>query len=132
MRSEKGGARTAPCRAPGETRMDLRYVFAALLLVSTAAYADPLPKVAEASNMELIGHSDLNGAGKGGEGLALRQYPDGRRILFLAHESAPMCFTVIDVTQPENPKVIAQVPVEAAFARCNSLGVSGTTMAVAH
>ena len=37
--------------------------------------------------MTLIGHSDLNGAGKGGEGLALRQYPDGRRILFLAHES---------------------------------------------
>ena len=87
---------------------------------------------AAASNMQIIGHSDLNGAGKGGEGLALRQYPDGRRMLFLAHESAPMCFSVIDVTRPEDPKVVAQVPVEAAFVRCNSLGLSGTTLAVAH
>jgi len=67
-----------------------RFVFACLLLTGVTAQADPLPKVAEASNMTIIGHSDLNGAGKGGEGLALRQYPDGRRILFLAHESGPM------------------------------------------
>ena len=80
-----------------------RFVFAGLLLtIATAAQADPLPKVAEASNMELIGHSDLNGAGKGGEGLALHQYPDGRRILFLAHESAPMCVSIVDVTKPED------------------------------
>ena len=105
---------------------------AALLMMAATARADPIPPVAEASNMRIIGHSDLNGAGKGGEGLALRRYPDGRRVLFLAHESAPMCFTVIDVTRPEDPKVIAQVPVEAAFARCNSLGLSGTTLAVAH
>lgn len=98
----------------------------------TAARADPIPKVAESVNMEIIGHSNLNGAGKGGEGLALRQYSDGRRVLFLAHESAPMCFSVIDVTKPEDPKVISQVPVEAPFVRCNSLGLSGTTLAVAH
>ena len=50
-----------------------RFVFAGLLLaIAAAAQADPLPKVAEASNMTIIGHSDLNGAGKGGEGLALR------------------------------------------------------------
>jgi hypothetical protein len=106
----------------------------AAFLMNTAvvAHADPIPAAAEASNMQIIGHSDLNGAGKGGEGLALRQYPNGQRVLFLAHESAPMCFTAIDVTKPEDPKVIAQVPVEAAFARCNSLGLSGTTLAVAH
>ncbi len=97
-----------------------------------SAHADPIPAVAEASNMQIIGHSDLNGAGKGGEGLALHQYPNGQRVLFLAHESAPMCLSVIDVTKPEDPKVIAQVPVEAPFARCNSLGLSGTTLAVAH
>ncbi|HEX3991309.1 MAG TPA: hypothetical protein VHX39_09080, partial [Acetobacteraceae bacterium] len=69
-----------------------RLAFAGLLLATVStAQGDPLPRVAEASNMTLIGHSDLNGAGKGGEGLALHQYPDGRRILFLAHESAPMC-----------------------------------------
>ena len=107
---------------------------AAGLLVSVVpgALADPIPQVAAASNMQIIGHSDLNGAGKGGEGLALQQYPDGRRVLFLAHESAPMCFSAIDVTKPQDPKVIAQVPVVAAFVRCNSLGLSGTTLAVAH
>jgi hypothetical protein len=103
-----------------------------LIAGMAAAHADPIPAVASASNMQIIGHSDLNGAGKGGEGLALHQYPDGRRVLFLAHESAPMCISVIDLTKPEDPKVIAQVPVEAAFARCNSLGLSGTTLAVAH
>jgi hypothetical protein len=97
-----------------------------------SVHADPIPPVAEASNMQIIGHSDLNGAGKGGEGLALRQYPNGRRVLFLAHESAPMCFSAIDVTNPQDPKVIAQIPVEAASVRCNSLGLSDTTLAVAH
>lgn len=108
--------------------------FAALLLAGAvvSAHADALPPVAESSNMQLVGHSNLNGAGKGGEGLAMHQYPDGRRVLFLAHESAPMCFSVIDVTRPEDPRVITQIPVEAPFVRCNSLGLSGTTLAVAH
>ena len=87
---------------------------------------------AEASNMQIIGRSDLNGAGKGGEGLSLTQYPNGKRVLFLAHESAPICFSVIDVTNPEKPAVIKQVPVEADFVRCNSMGLSGTTLIVAH
>ena len=103
-----------------------------LTLAMPCAHADPIPPVAEASNMQIIGHSNLNGVGKGGEGLALRQYPNGQRVLFLAHESAPMCFSVIDVTNPEDPKVIVQLPVEAESVRCNSLGLSGTTLAVAH
>ena len=65
--------------------------------------------------MQIIGHSDLNGAGKGGEGLAIKQYPDGRRVLYLAHESAPMCISVIDVTHPEQPTIITQIKVEAEF-----------------
>jgi hypothetical protein len=43
-----------------------------------------------------------------------------------------MCFSVIDVTKPEDPKVISQIPVDVPYARCNSLGLSGTTLAVAH
>jgi hypothetical protein len=96
------------------------------------AAADPVPAVQSASNMQIIGHSDLNGAGHGGEGLALRRYPDGRRVLFLAHESGPMCVSIIDVTTPEDPKVISQIPVPDNQVRCNSLGLSGTTMTVAH
>jgi hypothetical protein len=87
---------------------------------------------AEASNMRIIGRSDLNGAGKGGEGLALKQYANGQRVLYLAHESAPMCFSVIDVTKPEAPAMITQLPVEANFVRCNSLGLAGDILVVAH
>ena len=96
------------------------------------ARADDALAAAEASNMRIIGRSDLNGVGKGGEGLALRQYPNGQRVLYLAHKSAPMCFSAIDVTKPEQPAVIAQIPVEAGFVRCNSLGLAGNTLIVAH
>lgn len=102
-----------------------------LALAAQQARADEVPPPVEASNMVLVGHSDLNGIGKGGEGLALKRYADGRRVLFLAHESAPMCFSVIDVTRPEAPKVLAQLPVEAGYVRCNSLGVSGDVLVVA-
>jgi hypothetical protein len=104
----------------------------ALALSVGSARADPIPAVQSSENMQIIGHSDLNGAGKGGEGLALRQYPDGKRVLFLAHESGPMCVSLIDVTKPEDPKVITQIPVPAPQVRCNNLGLSGTTMVVAH
>jgi hypothetical protein len=30
---------------------------------ATAVNADPIPAVAEASNMQIVGHSDLKGAG---------------------------------------------------------------------
>ena len=82
--------------------------------------------------MQIIGHSDLNGAGKGGEGLALTQYANGKRVLFLAHESAPMCFSIIDVTDPEEPDRYQADPGRGGFLRCNSLGLSGTTLIVAH
>ena len=42
----------------------------------------------EAKNVVLVGHNDLNGHGDGGEGLAIQQWPDGRRLLYLAHEGA--------------------------------------------
>lgn len=104
----------------------------AAALASIALFGTPATAQDAASDMQLIGHSDLNGAGKGGEGLALKQYPDGKRVLFLAHESAPMCLSVIDVTKPEAPGVITQIPVEADFVRCNSLALSGNTLVVAH
>src|SRR5690348_13847670 len=86
----------------------------------------------ESKNLKIIGHNDLNQHGNGGEGLMLKQYPNGRRILFLAHESAPLCFSVIDVTKPSQPTVVTQVPIQAADIRCNSLDVSKNTLIVAH
>lgn len=91
-----------------------------------------VPAALESMNMRLLAHTDLNGHGNGGEGLALTQYADGRRMLFLAHESSPVCFSVIDVTDPAAARVVAQVPTVSADVRCNSLGLSGTTLAVAH
>ena len=55
----------------------------AVLPLQFAAVAVSIP---DRMNLELVGHSTLNGAGKGGEGLALKQY-GSRKILFLAHES---------------------------------------------
>jgi hypothetical protein len=112
-------------------RLCLAAVLAALIAAAPARAEDALAP-AEASNMQIIGRSDLNGAGKGGEGLALKQYPNGERVLYLAHESGPMCFTEIDVIRPEAPKVVTQIPVEADFVRCNSLGLAGDTLVVAH
>ena len=107
-------------------------IAAALVLFAPTARADDATAMAEASNMQIIGRSDLNGVGKGGEGLAIKQYPGGQRVLYLAHESGPMCVSVLDVTHPEQPAIITQFKVEAPNVRCNSLGLAGNTLVVAH
>src|SRR3954469_6407169 len=94
----------------------------------TADWARPL----EVSNMRIVGHNDLNGKGNGGEGLGLPQYANGKPVLFLAPESAPTCFSVVDVTNTAKPTVITQVNTVTSDIRCNSLGLSGTTLIVAH
>jgi len=119
------------CSVPARAALAAAALSVWLGISTSARPEDPLT-AASASNMQIIGRSDLNGIGKGGEGLALAQYPDRRRVLFLAHESAPMCFSVIDVTDPTHPAVITQIPAEADFVRCNSLGLAGNTLVVAH
>src|SRR3970282_841402 len=90
-------------------------------------------RVAEARNIELVGHNDLNGRGDGGEGLALQQWPDGRRLLYLAHEAPQRCLSIIDVTRPANPVLVNQLPSPSlGVTRCNSLGLSGNVLAVAN
>jgi hypothetical protein len=82
--------------------------------------------------MVLIGHDGLNGHGDGGEGLALQQRPDGRRILYVAHEERTTCLSIVDVTHPEAPVLLNQLPSPApGVTRCNSLGLSGNVLAVA-
>src|ERR1700676_771703 len=77
-------------------RKQMRLVGPVLVAQLTLAVALSLPLVSRAQNppqqspeqknMELVGHSDLNGNGDGGEGMAIQQWPDGRRILYIAHE----------------------------------------------
>jgi hypothetical protein len=87
---------------------------------------------AEQKNVVLIGHSDLNGHGDGGEGLAIQQRSDGHRILYVAHEGEKTCLSIVDVTHPEAPVLVNQLPSPAPeVTRCNSLGLSGDVLAVA-
>ncbi|HUA19798.1 MAG TPA: hypothetical protein VMB25_13705 [Bryobacteraceae bacterium] len=98
--------------------------------LAAAAYAQP---VAESKNVTLVAHNDLNGNGDGGEGMAIQQWPDGRRLLYLAHEGERTCLSIVDVTHPENPMVVNQLPSPSpGVTRCNSLGLSGNVLAVAN
>lgn len=57
---------------------------------------------------------------------------DGRRILWLAHESAPKNFSGVDVTDPTQPKLIVQTELPHMKLRSNSLDVVGNIMVVAY
>ena len=89
-------------------------------------------QAAEISNMRLISHVDLKGHNNIGEGIDLHRTSSGRRILHLAHESAPKDFTSVDVTDLNNPKVVAQTDLDYNHLRSNSLSIVGDTMLVAY
>ena len=81
--------------------------------------------------MRLLAQHTLQGFGGLGEGMAMQLTRDARRILWLAHESAPKNFTGVDVTDPREPKVVVQTELPHANVRSNSLEVVGDIMAVA-
>ncbi len=83
-------------------------------------------------NMTLIGHNTLEGFGGIGEGMAIQDTRDGRRIMWLAHEGPPKNFTGVDVTDPHKPKVIVQTELPHKNVRSNSLDVTGDILAVAY
>jgi hypothetical protein len=82
--------------------------------------------------MKLIGAHELNGNGNVGEGISVQKTRDGRRFLWVAHESAPTNFTGIDVTDPRTPKVVIQTQLPHSRVRSNSLDVVGDVMCVAY
>src|ERR671919_2859679 len=86
---------------------------------------------AQARNLRLLAHDTLLGNGKMGEGMSIQLASGGRRILWLAHESAPKNFTGVDVTDPSRPKVVVQSDLPHEKMRSNSLEVVGDLMAVA-
>ncbi|WP_460447874.1 LVIVD repeat-containing protein [Alsobacter sp. SYSU BS001988] len=89
-------------------------------------------KADEAHGFKLIAHDTLRGFGGLGEGMSLQAAPDGRRILWLAHEGPPKNFTGVDVTDPSRPKVIVQTDLPHNRIRSNSLETCGNIMAVAY
>ncbi|MYC29081.1 MAG: hypothetical protein F4X65_03195 [Chloroflexi bacterium] len=82
--------------------------------------------------MRLISHHDLNGFGNIGEGVHLHRTGDGRRVLYLAHESAPKDITSVDVTDIANPRLLAQTELAYGHLRSNSLSIVDDTMLVAY
>ncbi|HEY2531436.1 MAG TPA: hypothetical protein VGJ20_26475 [Xanthobacteraceae bacterium] len=83
-------------------------------------------------NFKLLAHDPLAGFGGMGEGMSVQIAPDGRRIIWLAHESAPKNFTAVDVSDPRKPKVVCQTELPHANMRSNSLETCGNLMAVAY
>ena len=83
-------------------------------------------------NMRLLAQHELQGFGGIGEGMAMQRAAGGRRILWLAHESAPKNFTGVDVTDPRRPGLVVQTELPHAKMRSNSLEVVGDIMAVAY
>lgn len=81
--------------------------------------------------MSLLSQCDLGGHGNGGEGLGMT-LTGNRRVLYVAHESAPVDFTAVDVTDPRRPAVLAQVRLPHDQVRSNSLSVYGELLAVAY
>src|SRR3546814_17028511 len=87
---------------------------------------------AESRNMTLLSQDTLVGFGGMGEGMCLQTARDGRRIMWLAHESAPKNFTGVDVTDPRKPKGVVQTELAHMEMRATSLEMCGDTLAVAY
>src|ERR671919_2907205 len=83
-------------------------------------------------NMKLLGHHPLDGFGNCGEGLALQKTRDKRRVLWIAHESAPKNVTALDVTDPKKPTMITQTDLAHERMRSNSLDLVGDLLIVAY
>src|SRR4030095_11950249 len=83
-------------------------------------------------NFKLLSHNLLGGFGGMGEGMSVQIAPDGRRVIWLAHESAPKNFTAVDVSAPRKPKAICQTDLSHKERRSNALETCGNLMAVAY
>ncbi|MDO8534346.1 MAG: hypothetical protein Q7S17_06345 [Xanthobacteraceae bacterium] len=100
-----------------------------------AAEKNPLRKgeaQTVAWNFKLLARHELQGFGGMGEGMSIQIAKDGRRILWLAHESAPKNFTAVDVSDPNKPKIVVQTDLPQPYMRSNSLETCGNLMAVAY
>jgi hypothetical protein len=83
-------------------------------------------------NFRQLAHHSLDGFGGMGEGMSMQLAKDGRRILWLAHESAPMNYTAVDVTDPRTLKIVARAELPHNRMRSNSLETVGDILAIAY
>jgi hypothetical protein len=85
-----------------------------------------------AHNLKLLARHDAGGAPNLGEGMAMKITPDGRRILYIAHEHHPVAFSIFDVTEPARPKLVWQLPLPHHDVRGNSLALRGNILLAAY
>lgn len=81
--------------------------------------------------MRWLGQHDLGGRGNCGEGTALLCRA-GQRYLYVAHESGPANFSVLDVTNPGQPTLLTQTMLPHGDVRSNSLAVADDLLVVAY
>jgi hypothetical protein len=89
-------------------------------------------KAPTARNMRLLAQHPLDGFGNCGEGMAIQLTRDKRRVLWIAHESAPKNVTALDVTNPRKPAVLVQTALPHERMRSNSLDLVGDLLVVAY
>jgi hypothetical protein len=82
--------------------------------------------------MRLLAQHPLDGFGNCGEGMAIQLTRTKRRVLWLAHESAPKNVTALDVTDPRKPTVLVQTALPHERMRSNSLDLVGDMLVVAY
>ncbi|MBI3938252.1 MAG: hypothetical protein HY323_14835 [Betaproteobacteria bacterium] len=85
-----------------------------------------------AHNFKLLARHDAGGAPNLGEGMAMKVMPDGRRILYIAHEYGPATFSIFDVTEPGDPRLVWQLPIPHRNVRGNSLALRGDMLLMAY
>src|SRR5690242_17868300 len=83
-------------------------------------------------NLRQLAHHSLDGFGGMGEGMSMQLTKDGRRILWMAHESAPKNYTAVDVTDPRTLKIVARADLPHNRMRSNSLETVGDILAIAY
>ncbi len=89
-------------------------------------------KAGTSKNMRLLAQHPLDGFGNCGEGLAIQLTKNRRRVLWIAHESAPKNVTAVDVTDPRKPALLVQTNLPHERMRSNSLDVVGNLLVVAY
>jgi len=83
-------------------------------------------------HLRLLARHALGGFGNCGEGLAIQLTRGRRRVLWIAHESAPKNVTAVDVTDPRKPALIVQLDLPHDRMRSNSLDLVGDLLVVAY
>ena len=84
-----------------------------------------------AYNLKLLAQHNAGGAPNLGEGMAMK-IKDGRRYMYIANEHGPAAFSIFDVTEPSEPKMLWQLPLPHRRVRGNSLALRGDILLMAY